>query len=144
MPCTLIHTFLPRKWYPSHSGIVNTGTRLAGIPIHLYLKQGAALFEHQKFHPGRTFFFSLWKANLQKYCLKLFKWLLLSVNLLISTNRIEKLHSTRKPGGVEVISSINCELKLWRIGSLAVILYITILSGLFYKIFCIYAYKKSR
>lgn len=143
MPCTLIHTFLPRKWYPPHTGIVNTGTRLAGILRHLYLKQGAALFEHQK-KSWSYLFFSLWKANLQKYCQKLFKGLLLSVNLLISTNRIEELHSTRKPGGVEVISSINCELKLWRIGSLAVILYITILSGLFYKIFCIYAYKKSR
>lgn len=73
MPSTLIHTFLPRKLYPPHTGIVNTGTRLAGIPIHLYLKQGAALFEHQKFHPGRTFF-SLCERqtykNIVKSCLK--------------------------------------------------------------------------
>lgn len=70
MPSTLIHTFLPRKLYPPHTGIVNTGTRLAGIPIHLYLKQGAALFEHQKFHSGRTLFSLSVKGKLTKILLK--------------------------------------------------------------------------
>lgn len=41
MPCMLIHTFFPRK-ETLYTGLVNTGTRLAGISrdIHLYLKQG--------------------------------------------------------------------------------------------------------
>lgn len=72
MPCMLIHTFLPRK-ETLYTGLVNTGTRLAGISrdIHLYLKQGRRCLNIKNFTLVVPFCFVLSvKGKLKKILLK--------------------------------------------------------------------------